>query len=64
MALAAKIPHRDWLLRLGSGLLPVVTALHQHAVELPEHLRMPPGAAEEHFVAWIFPDVRTKCSYA
>jgi hypothetical protein len=52
--------HRDWLLRLSSGLLPVVTALRQHAVELPEHLCMPPGAAVEHVVAWIFPDARAR----
>jgi hypothetical protein len=54
------ISHRDWLLQLGSGRLPVVTDLHQHAIELPEHLCMPSGASVEHFIAWIFPDVRKR----
>ena len=51
-------PHRDWLLQLGSGLLPRNTDLHPLAVELPEHLCMPPGSEAENFIQWIYPDVR------
>jgi hypothetical protein len=51
-------PHRDWLLKLGSGLLPRISDLHLSAIELPEHLCMPSGAAAEDFIRWIFPDVR------
>jgi len=50
--------HRDWLLQLGSGLLPSVSALHHHAIKMPEHLCMPNGAQDKEFIAWIFPDVR------
>ena len=51
-------PHRDWLLQLGSGLLPKTCGAHPHAIELPEHLCMPEGAIVEDFIRWIFPDVR------
>ena len=52
--------HRDWLLQLGSGLLPWMSDLHRHAVSLPEHLCMPADASVEDFIHWIFPDVRER----
>ena len=52
--------HRDWLLKLGSGLLSWKSDLHRHAVSLPEHLCMPAGASVEDFIHWIFPDVRER----
>ena len=52
--------HRDWLLRLGSGDLPIETNLHPQAVELPHHLCMPETKSVEAFVEWVFPDVRNR----
>ena len=51
--------HRDWLLQLGSGLLPGCSTLHQHAIELPEHLCVPSDAPVEEFIQWIFPELRS-----
>ena len=56
--------HREWLLQLGSGLLPVEPGLHPQSIKLPAHLCMDSNAAVGDFIDWVFPDISQHVAHA